>query len=61
VTATTPEAKVNLREDIVHYHDGDTELAGLLVCDDHDDERPGIVVVHGGAGLDIKHEAVRGN
>jgi dienelactone hydrolase len=43
---------MNLREEVVEYHDGDIELQGLLVSDDHDGKRPGILVVHGGAGLD---------
>jgi dienelactone hydrolase len=37
----------------IEYHDGDAELAGLLAWDDaRDQRRPGILVVHGGAGLD---------
>jgi len=37
----------------IEYHDGDAELAGLLSWDDaRDQRRPGILVVHGGAGLD---------
>jgi dienelactone hydrolase len=43
---------VSLREESVEYRDGDTELRGLLVSDDHAGERPGMLVVHGGAGLD---------
>lgn len=35
------------------YRDGDTPLTGFLVWDDaRSDRRPGIMVVHGGAGLD---------
>jgi dienelactone hydrolase len=37
----------------IGYRDGDTELTGLLAWDDSRDyQRPGILVVHGGAGLD---------
>jgi len=37
----------------VHYQDGQTPLTGFLVCDEgRNDPRPGILVVHGGAGLD---------
>jgi dienelactone hydrolase len=37
----------------VEYRDGDVELAGILTWDDSGSERrPGILVVHGGAGLD---------
>jgi dienelactone hydrolase len=37
----------------IGYRDGDTELTGLLAWDDsRDHQRPGILVVHGGAGLD---------
>lgn len=43
---------MSLREQSVEYHDGDTELRGLLVSDDHGAKRPGMLVVHGGAGLD---------
>lgn len=31
---------------------GDAELSGLLVCDGEERHRPGVLVVHGGAGLD---------
>jgi dienelactone hydrolase len=35
------------------YRDGDTELTGMLAWDDsRAHQRPGILVVHGGAGLD---------
>jgi dienelactone hydrolase len=43
---------VSLREESVAYDDGDTELRGLLVSGDHGASRPGILVVHGGTGLD---------
>ena len=37
----------------IQYRDGDTELAGQLVWDEaRKDRRPGILVVHGGGGLD---------
>ena len=37
----------------IQYRDGDTELAGVLVWDEsRSGRRPGILVVHGGAGLD---------
>ena len=37
----------------IPYRDGDTPLTGLLVWDtERDNMRPGILVVHGGAGLD---------
>jgi len=37
----------------VEYRDGDTELTGQLAWDNsRDDRQPGILVVHGGAGLD---------
>jgi dienelactone hydrolase len=43
---------MSLREESVEYRDGDTELRGLLVSDDRGGRRPGMLVVHGGAGLD---------
>ena len=37
----------------IAYRDGETELTGLLVSNDSRyEKRPGILVVHGGAGLD---------
>jgi dienelactone hydrolase len=37
----------------VSYRDGDTELSGIFAWDDANHaKRPGILVVHGGAGLD---------
>jgi dienelactone hydrolase len=37
----------------IRYRDEETSLTGLLAWDDsRDDKRPGILVVHGGAGLD---------
>lgn len=43
---------MSLREERVEYNDGDTQLHGLLVSDAHAGNRPGLLVVHGGAGLD---------
>ncbi len=43
---------MDLKEATIDYHDGDTELAGLLVWDGSDLGHPGVLVVHGGAGLD---------
>ena len=41
----------------IRYRDGETELNGLLVCDESQrDRRPGILVVHGGAGVDAHAE-----
>jgi dienelactone hydrolase len=41
----------------IHYMDGDTPLTGVLVCDEASpDRRPGVLVVHGGAGLDAHAE-----
>jgi dienelactone hydrolase len=38
---------------VVGYRDGDIELSGVLVSDSKESgRRPGILVVHGGAGLD---------
>ncbi len=41
-----------LIEKVIDYRDGDAELSGLLVWDGNPDARPGVLVVHGGAGLD---------
>jgi dienelactone hydrolase len=43
---------MRLREERIEYHDADVELRGLLVWDGRGRERPGMLVVHGGAGLD---------
>jgi dienelactone hydrolase len=43
---------MSFREESVDYCDGDVELRGFLVWDGHDAQRPGMLVVHGGAGLD---------
>src|SRR5262245_62281031 len=36
----------------VTYRDGDTALTGFLALDRNPNRRPGILVVHGGAGVD---------
>ena len=36
----------------VTYRDGDTALTGFLALDRNPSPRPGILVVHGGAGVD---------
>jgi dienelactone hydrolase len=47
------EDSVTLETEHIVYHDGDTSLAGFLVIDaDLAVKRPGVLVVHGGAGLD---------
>lgn len=43
---------MQLREETIDYRDGDAELSGLLVWDGNELARPGVLVVHGGAGLD---------
>lgn len=43
---------MGLRQEIVEYRDGEAELSRLLVLDERDVARPGVLVVHGGAGLD---------
>ncbi len=43
---------MELKEATIDYRDGDAELAGLLVWDGGELGRPGVLVVHGGAGLD---------
>src|SRR5229473_2627209 len=41
----------------IRYKDGDTHLTGVLVHDEtRQERRPGILVVHGGAGLDAHAE-----
>ena len=52
---------MKLKEEAIDYSDGDAELSGLLVWDDNDLARPGIVVVHGGAGWTITPRAARGS
>jgi dienelactone hydrolase len=47
------EAKLKIEMESVGYHDGDTTLSGMFVTDaDRTEPRPGVLVVHGGAGLD---------
>jgi hypothetical protein len=44
---------VGLRQEPVEYRDRDAELSGLLIWDDSGGvDRPGMLVVRGGAGLD---------
>jgi dienelactone hydrolase len=43
---------MTLSEEIIEYRDGEIELTGVLVSGDGDTPRPGMLVVHGGAGLD---------
>ena len=43
---------MQLKEEPIDYRDGDAELSGLLVWDGNELAYPGVVVVHGGAGLD---------
>ena len=41
----------------IHYRDGETDLTGVLVAEEASrDRRPGILVIHGGAGLDAHAE-----
>jgi dienelactone hydrolase len=42
-----------MKEERADYRDGETELSGLFIFnDDLHGDRPGLLVVHGGAGLD---------
>src|SRR5262245_16900077 len=44
---------MRLETEQIIYRDGDARLAGFLAIDpDHAGKRPGVLVVHGGAGLD---------
>ena len=44
---------MRMHTQMIVYRDGDTELTGQFTWDtERDDKRPGILVVHGGAGLD---------
>src|SRR5467141_1853541 len=54
VTARTREVQImRMDTQTVTYRDGDTELTGHCAWDaERADKRPGILVVHGGAGLD---------
>src|SRR5438046_1438326 len=39
-------------DQLVHYQDADIALTGVLYGHDHEHELPGILLIHGGAGLD---------
>jgi dienelactone hydrolase len=41
-----------MNERVIEYQDGEAKFTGLLVRDDDVDTSPGVLVVHGGAGLD---------
>ena len=41
-----------IKTETITYSDGGTSLTGFLAADPAADRRPGILVVHGGAGLD---------
>jgi dienelactone hydrolase len=44
---------MKMHTEIIGYRDGDTELTGMFFTDDTlQHERPGVLIVHGGAGLD---------
>jgi dienelactone hydrolase len=43
---------MQLKEETIHYRDGDAKLSGLLVWGGNELARPGVLVVQGGAGLD---------
>jgi dienelactone hydrolase len=43
---------MTVSEEIVEYRDGEAELSGVLFSGGGDGARPGMLVVHGGAGLD---------
>ncbi len=43
---------MKLKEEAIDYRDGGAELSGLVVWDGNERARPGVLVVHGGAGLD---------
>ena len=51
--AVRKDKDVTMQMKEIQYRDGDVELTGQLVWEDaRNDRRPGILVVHGGAGLD---------
>ena len=54
ITDCSEEEHVAINTQAIAYRDGDTELTGQLTWDAErgDKRRPGILVVHGGAGLD---------
>lgn len=41
-----------IQENVLEYGDGETSLRGYLLADDAGAARPGLLLVHGGAGLD---------
>lgn len=43
---------IQISENTIEYRDRLTELTGVLMESDNGPERPGVLVVHGGAGLD---------
>src|SRR5260370_15429614 len=53
ITDCSKEEHVGINTQAIAYRDGDTELTGQLTWDaERGDKHPGILVVHGGAGLD---------
>src|SRR5260370_30121992 len=53
ITDCSEEEQVAINTQAIAYRDGDTELTGQLTWDaERGDKHPGILVVHGGAGLD---------
>src|SRR6266403_2567568 len=53
ITDCSEEEHVVINTQAIAYRDRDTELTGQLTWDaERGDKRPGILVVHGGAGLD---------
>src|SRR5260370_8395942 len=53
ITDCSEEERVAINTQAIAYRDRDTELAGKLPWDaERADKRPGILVGHGGAGLD---------
>src|SRR5258708_8818630 len=53
ITHCSEEEHVVINTQAIAYRDGDTELTGHLTWDaERGDKHPGILVVHGGAGLD---------
>src|SRR5213076_3064672 len=45
-------APMSSPDQLVHYQDADIALTGVLYGHDHEHELPGILLIHGGAGLD---------
>src|SRR5260370_11417390 len=53
ITDCSEEEHMAINTQAIAYRDGDTELTGQLTWDaERADKRQGILVVHGGAGLD---------